>query len=348
MANSSRVTLHDIAERLDLTKVSVSKALRGHPDISSGTKDRVQEMAQEMGYMPNRLAQSLSTNESGTVGVVVPKIAHTFFSDVLGGVYEVATENDYEIVLCVSQERESQEKRHLRKLLSLQVDGLLVSVAEDTEANSAFEKIVDTNTPLVFFDRALEDVPASRVTVDDERGAYEAVEHAIQSGYRRVAHIAGWSSVDIGRKRREGYEAALADSPLSLDDTLVVESGFDEAAGYRGMQQLIDRDRVPDALFAVTVPVALGAEDAIRESDLISTEQIQIYSFGQHSMSRFFTNPHISVHQPAREMGKTALSILLEHLDHPDRSFRDITLPTKLVEPSDIQPSYSTWATAKS
>ena len=341
MASSSRVTLHDIAERLDLTKVSVSKALRGHPDISASTKARVRETAQKMGYMPNRLAQSLSTNESGTVGVVVPKIAHTFFSDVLGGVYEVATENDYEIFLCVSQESESQEQRHLRKLLSLQVDGLLVSISENTEANAAFEKILDTNTPLVFFDRALEGVPASRVLVDDEQGAYDAVEHAIQSGHRQVAHIAGWPSVDIGRKRRDGYVAALEASNIPADETLIVESGFDEAAGYRGMQTLLDRGRVPDALFAVTVPVALGAEDAIRESDRPGTEQIQIYSFGQHSMSRFFTKPHISVHQPAHEMGKTALSILLEQIDHPDRSFRDVVLPTRLVEPNDIQPPYS-------
>lgn len=346
MANSSRVTLHDIAERLDLTKVSVSKALRGHPDISSGTKARVQETAQEMGYMPNRLAQSLSTNESGTVGVVVPKIAHTFFSDVLGGVYEVATENDYEIFLCVSQENESQERRHLRKLLSLQVDGLLVSVSENTEANAAFEKIIDTNTPLVFFDRALKSVPASRVLVDDEQGAYDAVEHAIQSGHRHVAHIAGGPNVDIGRKRRNGYVAAVEASDIPLDDGLIVESGFDEAAGYRGMQTLLDRGRVPDALFAVTVPVALGAEDAIRESGRTGTKQIQIYSFGQHSMSRFFTRPHISVHQPAHEMGKTALSILLEQIDHPDRSFRDVILPTRLVEPSDIQPPYSSRAPA--
>lgn len=346
MASSSRVTLHDIAERLDLTKVSVSKALRGHPDISTSTKARVRETAQKMGYMPNRLAQSLSTNETGTVGVVVPKIAHTFFSDVLGGVYEVATENDYEIFLCVSQESESQEKRHLRKLLSLQVDGLLVSISENTEANAAFEKILDTNTPLVFFDRALEGVPASRVLVDDEQGAYDAVEHAIHSGHRQVAHIAGEPTVDIGRKRRDGYVSALEASDIPRDDTLVVESGFDEAAGYRGMRTLLDRGRVPDALFAVTVPVALGAEDAIRESDRPGTGQIQIYSFGQHSMSRFFTKPHISVHQPAHEMGKTALSILLEQIDHPDRSFRDVILPTRLVEPNDIRPPYSNQTSA--
>lgn len=270
----------------------------------------------------------------------MPKIAHTFFSNVLEGVNAVASENDYGVVLCVSQESESQESRHIRTLLSLQVDGLLVSVSEETEFNDAFRKINDTNTPLVFVDRTLEDVSASRVVVDDKMGAYKAIEHAIQAGHSRIAHIAGEDSVDIGRKRRAGYETALQDNNFAVEEGLIVEAGFDEGAGYHGMKQLLKNGQIPEALFAVTTPVALGAEDAIRESELVRGEEIQIYSFGQHGMSRFFANPHISVHQPAEEMGKKALSLLLQEINHPENSPEKMTLPTQVVEPGDFQPSY--------
>jgi len=341
MADKSNVTLKDIASRLGLTKVSVSKALRDHPDISASTKERVQEEAREMGYVPNRMAQSLSTDTTGIIGVIVPKIAHTFFSNVLQGVNEIAEDRGYEIVLCITQEREQREIDHLKTLMSLQVDGILISVSEETTVNNSFQRVAETQTPLVFIDRTLEKYPASRVVVDDVSGAHRAVEHAIEAGHRSIAHIAGGPNVDIGHKRRLGYETALREWGLPIEDGLIVEAGVDEAAGYHGMRRLLDAGHEPDALFAVTVPVALGAEDAIRESESLSAEQIQIYSFGQHEMSRFFTNPHISVHQPAEEMGRKALALLLEEIEHPQQEPQTITLPNRLVEPSEIRPPYA-------
>lgn len=334
------MTLQDIAGQLDLTKVSVSKALRDHPDISSSTKQQVREKARELGYMPNRMAKSLSTDSTGIIGVVVPKIAHTFFSHVIQGINNTAENHGYEIVLCITQESEEREIDHLKTLMSLQVDGILISVSEETTVNESFRRVAETKTPLVFVDRTMEKFPASGVVVDDVSGAHRAVEHAIQSGYRTIAHIAGGPRVDIGRKRRMGYEAALRDNDLPINDELIVEAGYDESAGYEGMTCLLEAGKRPDALFAVTVPVALGAEDAIRESDIVGTEQIQIYSFGQHDMSRFFTNPHVSVHQPAEEMGRRAMILLLEEIENPNQDPQTITLPNRLVEPSELQPSY--------
>lgn len=340
MGNSSRVTLTDIAERLNLTKVSISKALRDHPDISSKTKDRVREIAQQMGYTPNRLARSLSTNRSGTLGVVIPKVTHNFFADALAGINEVATANDYEIILCVSEESKDREEQHLRTLLSMQVDGLLVSVSSETENFDIYDQISAENVPLVFFDRSVTTIPASSVVVDDEAGAYQAVEHAIHRGHQRIAHLAGHSHIAIGEKRRAGYEAALGDHNLPIDEELIVEGGFAEEHGYYGTRTLLERVDAPDALFAVTFPVALGAEDALREDDSAQLDEVQIYSFGQHGLNRFFRHPHISVHQPAREMGKHALSLLLEEIAHPGRDPETVTLPTRVVEPDEIDPPY--------
>lgn len=340
MADSGRVTLSDIAERLGLTKVSISKALRDHPDISAETKERVRETAQEMGYTPNRVARSLSTNQSGTIGVVVPKIAHNFFADALGGINEIAAAQDYEIILCVSQESKALERRHLRTLLSMQVDGLLVSVSEETEDPSRFEEVSDEGVPLVFFDRAVDGVSASRVLVDDRSGAYQAVDHAIRNGHQRIAHLAGYSHVDIGRRRRSGYEAALADHGISGNDECVVEGGFGEEDGYRGTKHLLEGGTVPDAIFAVTFPVALGSADAIREADGVQESEIQMYSFGQPAQNRFFAYPHVSVYQPARTMGERAISLLLNAIEQPDGEPSKVVLPTKVVEAEDVVPPY--------
>lgn len=340
MADSARVTLSDIAERLGLTKVSISKALRDHPDISAETKDRVHEAAQKMGYTPNRLARSLSTDRSGTLGVVIPKIAHKFFADALDGINKVATTNDYEITLCVSEENKERERQHLRTLLSMQVDGLLVSISEETREFDVFDQISSEGVPLVFFDRAVREIPVSRVLVDDEVGAYQATEHAIENGHRKIAHLAGHAHIDIGQKRRAGYEAALREHDYPVRDEWVVEGGFGERHGYFGTKTLLESVGTPDAIFAVTFPVALGVEDALRQSERVSLNQVQIYSFGQHSLNRFFRYPHVSVHQPAREMGEKALSLLLEEIDHPGRDPREVMLPTRVVEPKEIEPPY--------
>ncbi len=340
MGDSKRVTLSDIAERLGLTKVSISKALRDHPDISTQTKAQVREVAKEMGYTPNRLARSLRTDRTGTLGVIVPKIAHNFFADALEGVNDVATANDYEIILCVSGEQKDRERQHLRTLLSMQVDGLLISVSAETESFEVYDQISDAGVPLVFFDRAASDVPASRVRVNDKRGAYQATRHALRSGHQKIAHLAGYSHIDIGRERRAGYESALREHDVPVRDEWVVEGGFGEEDGYVGTMSLLDTAGVPDAIFAVTFPVALGVEDALRRNDRVDPDEVQIYSFGQHSLNRFFRRPHVSVHQPAREMGKRALSILLKEMTDPDREPREVTLPTRLVEPEEIDPPY--------
>ncbi len=341
MGQSERVTLSDIAERMGLTKVSISKALRDHPDISSHTKKRVKELAEKMGYAPNRLARSLTTDKTSTLGVIIPKIAHNFFADALAGINKVAFANGYEIVLCVSEEDAGFEAQHLRTLLSMQVDGLLVSVSEETEGAETFMNVQNQGIPLVFFDRVLGGVGASTVTVDDEGGAYQVVEHAIRHGCQDIAHIGGFSHVDIGAKRRKGYEQALRDHDIPVREEWIVEGGFGELHGYRGFEQLLEAEMLPKAIFAVTFPVALGVNDAMRRIDPALQDEIQMYSFGQHELNRFFSHPHISVHQPARELGKQAITILLEEIENPDRAPRHVELATKIIESADgARPPY--------
>ena len=332
---SKSVTLSDIADRLDITKVTVSKSLRDHPDISTSTKELVKETAQEMGYRYNRLAQSLTLDRTFTIGVVIPKISHTFFSQVLEGIDEVASENDYEIILCVSDEKEEREKTHLQTLLSMQVDGLLVSVSEETSDPAPFQEVMDQEVPLVFFDRSLDEIDASCVTVDDRGGAYNAVSHAVENGNKQIAHIAGYSHIQIGRQRRLGYEDALRDHGFSVQDDLIIEGGFGEKDGYVGGNTLLENGILPDAIFFFFFSVALGVDDRIRKTNSSIREDIQIYSFGQHGLNRFFKHPHISVHQPTHEVGRKAMNLLLDEIEHPSSPTTEIELSTHVVGPEE-------------
>ena len=316
---ADRVRLVDIAKRLHVTKVTVSKALRDHPDISDETRERVRKMAKAMGYSPNLLARSLSSKRSYTLGVVVPKIAHAFFSSVIGAIQERATTAGYGIVLAVSNEDAALERQHIQRLMAMRVDGLLVSVSQETQDRSIFERVRQMGIPLVFFDRRLEGLALSSVTVDDWGGAFQAVTYAVNHGYRRIAHIAGTVEAAIARERRAGYEGALRKHGLPVSDSWIIPGGFDEAHGYRAFIKLLEQNERPDAVLAVTYPVGLGAWAALREHARERIDQIQMIAFGEGSASDIHPYPLVYVRQPADEMGAVAVELLLEEIEADER-----------------------------
>lgn len=335
-----KVRLSDIAARLDLSTVSISKALRDHPDMAEETKKLIKETAKEMGYMPNRLARSLSSQKSRTLGVVVPKIAHTFFSTALGGIYECASERGYEILLTVSQESAQLESQQLETLLSMQVDGILVSTSQEDPDRSVYERIWEMNVPLVFFDRPVEGLGFSTVTVDDEGGARAAIEYVIEQGHQRIAHLAGYSHVSIGQKRRAGYEQALEAHGITPQPSWVVEGGFSEEHGYFGCKKILEQGVMPDAVLAVSFPVGLGAIDAMREKAPSLLGKVPIIAFGNQNLNRYLKHPFINVYQPTHELGRRATTLLLDEIDAADgREPQHIVLPTHLVTPEDIEDS---------
>jgi len=190
--------------------MTVSKALRNHSSIALETRRRVQGLAKELGYRPNFVARNLSSSKTFTIGVVMPKIAHSFYSSVLDGIQTTAKERGYEIILTASRENAKKEEENILSLSSMRVDGLLVSVSQET-VTSCFEPVQQMGIPVVFFDRAIDEMNFSSVTVDDKGGAATAVEHAIKLGYKKIMHFAGYGNVDINRKRRAGYlDAFLA------------------------------------------------------------------------------------------------------------------------------------------
>ena len=326
------IKLEDLAKKLKVSKVTISKALRNHPDISPLTIKRVKDLADKLGYVPNYMAKNLSARKSNTIGLVIPKIAHLFFASVIESIYDTAFENNYETLLTVSQEQEEREKKHILSLLSMRVDGLIVSITQETKDTTIFKRVLQQNIPLVFVDRVPDLEGVSSVTVDDTGGSYSAVMYAIKKGYRKMAHIGGYSHVNIGRARRDGFLQALNANDLPINEDWVVGGGFGEVDGYNGFMKIYDKKNLPEYILAVTYPVALGIYNAATQLGIRIPEDIEITCFGKNSFNEFVPSMFNFVDQPAKELGKQATNLIIQHINDP-KAFepKHIELKTQLI-----------------
>jgi LacI family transcriptional regulator len=326
------VKLEDLAKKLGVSKVTISKALRDHPDISVAMKEKVKELAEKVGYMPNFMAKGLSSRKSNIIGLVVPKIAHFFFASVIESIYDAALENNYDIVMTVSQESAEREKKHILSLLSMKVDGLIISVTQETQDISIFTKVLQRKIPLVFIDRVPEIKGVASVTVDDEGGAYSAVEHFIKKGLTKIGHIGGYHHVNIGYARYRGFIKALNRNKIPLNRNWISEGGFGEEDGYSGFKKILEKGSLPQAILAVTYPVALGIYEAASENGIRIPEDIQITCFGNNNFKHPVPSVFNFVDQPTVQLGRESVNLLIKMIEqNSDNTAENIELKTKLI-----------------
>lgn len=308
------ITLQDIANELGLTKVSISKALRDHPDIAEDTRIKVKEMAKKLGYRPNLVARSLTSSQSKTIGLIIPKIAHFFFASVIEAIYKTAFEHGYEVIIGVSLEDEELERKHLETMMEMRVDGLLVSITEQTKDPKRFEDVKDMGINLVFFDRGFKDSGFSYLRADDRKSAKKGVEHMINTGYTEIAHLAGYDHIEIGRSRKQGYLDAFKEAGLDINEDLIVAGGFSEEDGYKGFQKLLDIHGVPKSIFTVTYPVGLGALKCMKANG-IDPSEVKTLSYGKSDFNEYLTNPFTCISQPTGLLGIKAVKQLLAEIE---------------------------------
>lgn len=329
---SKSVTLSDIAKKLNVSTVTVSKALRNHPDISSDTIKLIKKTAEEVGYTPNFMARNLSARKSNMIGLIVPKIAHHFFSSLIEHIYDFAFEHNYEIILTVSQENAEREKKHVQTLLSMKVDGIITSISQQTNNYDIYELVRSRGIPIVFVDRTPDMQNVNTVTVDDKGGAYKMMQHVIGLGYRKIAHFAGNTHINIGRQRLLGYKEALADSGIGVNPDLILEGGFGEKAGYNSFMKLYNQNNLPELIFAVTFPVALGIYDAAQEVGIRIPEDIDVFCFG-HDHVQSLLKPALScVNQPTDLLAVKSMQLLFDNIDNKENfETRQIIVDTELI-----------------
>ena len=306
----------DIARKLNVSRITVSKALRNHPDISAEMKRKVRQIAEELGYIPNLIAQNLTAKRTFTLGVVVPDLENSFFAYATDSIIDAASSRDYSVFVTVSRENQNHETSNIQKLIGMRVDGLLVCLTQQTKDPQIFNHIKKLNVPLVFFDRQFAGLGFPSVTFDDRNGAIVALEKIIDEGYTQIAHIAGYANVSIGRERREGFKQALQTAGLEIHPEWIIEGGFEVDDGYHAFMKLYESNHLPEIILAVNDRTALGVYHAADKVGVKIPEDIGIAAFGFNEIAQTFSPKLSIINQNPRQMGLTTTEMLIEEIEN--------------------------------
>jgi DNA-binding LacI/PurR family transcriptional regulator len=325
-------TITDIAKKLKISSSTVSRALNNHPDIKQETKDQVKKLAKKLNYSPNPIARSLKTKRTNVIGVIVPEIKHDFFSSAISGIEEVAYHSGYIILVCQSNESLEREIINTNALMHQRVAGLIVSISQNTKNGNHFKEPIDRGIPLVFFDRACSDISTNKVIIDDAQSAFVAVTHLVERGHKKIAHFSGPKTLEICKQRLKGYKDALKKANLPLLKELIKYGDLHEDNGYESMDTLLKENNIPDAIFAVNDPVAIGAFQRIKEAGLKIPEDIAIVGFSNNKITSLVDPPLTTVNQPSFNMGKRAAEILIEMIKNKGfNDYKTIVLDAELI-----------------
>jgi len=315
---SHKITIHDIARELNLTTATVSRALNDHPRISAETKKLVQEKAAQLNYRRNKLASSLRSGKSHTIGVIIPSAQMNFFGSVVHGIENMASKNGYSIILYQSEETTSIEKKAIETFLSAKVDGILASIAKETIDFTHYVELKKRKIPLVFFDRTNDDLKIPAVVIDDYKGAFLATEHLIERGYKKIAHVAGPQHLKIFKERLNGYRDALKTNGLRIDKKYIFIGDISIDSGKRAVDYYFSLDNPPDAVFAVEDYSGLGVIKGLKEKKIKIPGEFGVIGFANESFDEHITPSLSSIDQQTVQMGKDAFLLLMDLINLND------------------------------
>lgn len=335
-----KTTIHDIAEKLNITASTVSRALKDHPRISEATKKAVLKAAQKLNYQPNHIAAALRNGRSKIIGIIVPTADRSFFSSVVRGIEEIANTARYNVMICQTYDLYEKEVATVEALLNARVDGIIASIAKGTENFDHLRKLKDKGIPLILFDRSNDELEVSNVIIDDYLGAYKAVEHMIQQGCRRIAHFTGLKKVSIYRERFRGYREALEANGIAYDEALVIESNMQLEDGRASMEQLLSLSKRPDGVFSASDYGAMGALQVLRERGIAVPNDIAIVGFSNEPFTSFSEPTLTTVDQHSMRMGNAAAEIFLEQISSGGKLFipkKTVLKPELIIRKSSLK-----------
>lgn len=321
-------TIKDIANRLNISLSTVSRALRNASDVNADTKKAVLALSEELNYQPNRLAISLREKQTHTIGVIVPNL-DMVLSMMVRGIDEVALEAGYTVMVCQSNESFGREIVNTRRLLDSLVDGFIISVSSETKSFEHFKKIQERNIPMVLFDRITPELTAPSVRLDNENGGFIATEHLIEQGYKRIAILAGPKNLGISNLRMAGYLNALKKYKLKRDNDHIVHCDFNQDYAFYATQELLAMKKRPDALFAISDRMAIGAMLAIKKKGLRMPQDIGLIGFNNEPVTALVTPQISSVDMSSFELGKAAAKLFIETMHHHE----DMSQTEKILKP---------------
>lgn len=334
--NTQEPTLKLIAEKLNISVTTVSKALKNYPDVSKKTRQRVIDMAEELNYVPNSFAVNFRTRESKTIGIIIPEVVHHFFSSVINGIIEEAEKQNYLVIILQNNESKAMEKRQVELLLSKRVDGLIMSLSNESNDEDYLKLMLKKNIPLVLIDKIAKLINCSKVVIDDRKAAFDATSHLIEVGCKKIAHIRGPRNPQNAIDRFLGYKSALEKHDFTYNPNLVYTCNnvtFEE--GYKFAEIILNEHPDVDGIFAITDLVAVGVITYLKEHHIAIPNQVAVIGFSNWFMSGVISPKLSTIKQPGFEMGAEAFKLLKEEIESlklgKERLNKVITLETELI-----------------
>lgn len=320
-----QTTIYDIARELNISKSTVSRALTGHPQVKTETRQAVLELAEKLDYQRNMLSINLISRKSNLIGIVVPEFETSYFPQVVIGAQAMAQKHGYNIIVSQSNEKFEIEVENTKVMLASQVDGILVSITKETRSFEHLKIFQRKGIPMVMFNRVSDELIVPKVVINDYEAAFGAVEHLILTGKKRIAHLAGPDSLITSRKRMQGYLDALKKHHLQVDETLIIPYDLTLGKVKIYVRHLMELTNPPDGLFAINDPAAIEAIQTIKKLGLSIPKDIGIVGFSNDYGSDLIEPSLTTVAQPLQMIGSTAMQLVLDLMDKEVSQWKAIT-----------------------
>ena len=333
MKKRQEITIHNLANELNISASTVSRALSDNSRISKKTRLIVQQKALELGYRPNVLAANLRSKKSNTIGVVVPRIDRYFFASAISGIEDYAWTKGFNVIISQSNDLLAKEVNCVHTLFSNRVDGMIASISMQTNDDKHFRLFSERNIPLLFFDRFCPTIDCDRIVVDDYESGYNITSHLINRGCKRIAHIAGPELLNIYKDRKEGYLKALSDFGLPLYDGYLQETRLTKEDGPQAFHRLMSLPVPPDGVFCGNDTTALCALEYCKLNNLKVPQDVALTGFSDEPFSSVVTPSLSTVKQPGYQMGYQAAQKIIHRIENSNLTipFEKIVLPTQLI-----------------
>jgi DNA-binding LacI/PurR family transcriptional regulator len=304
--------MKDVAELAQVSKATVSHVINKTRFVEEETRNRVQQAIQDLGYRPSAVARGLATQQTYTIGVLISDLSNIFFGDVIRGIEEVFLPENYGLMVCSTAEFLEREAHYLDLLLGQRVDGIIA--AATSQHWGAISEAERLHTPIVFVDRAFEELEGCFVGIDNKKGANFGVKHLIDNGHQKIGILSGFDRLSTMRERFDGYVQALEEAGIPLNQDWISPSELSVAGGRKAMRYLMSLPERPTAVLASNNLLSLGALLAINELCLRCPEQVALVGFDDHPWAAVSNPPLTVVKQPAQEIGEMAAKMLLSEI----------------------------------
>lgn len=315
MIKEKEITIYDLAKKLNISIATVSRALKNDPVVSKKTKKKIADLAVEMGYRSNHFARNLRNQKTNTIGVIVPRLNSYFMSTVIAGIESVANREGYNLIISQSSESFDKELGSAKTMFNNRVDGLLVSLAYDTEDLHHFEPFFKRKIPLIFFDRVIDHENCTRILIDNRRAAYEATSHLIKQGCKKIVHITATPKRNVYVDRLQGYKNALIDNGIPFKDEYVIIGNLSQESGTIAANEILQMNPLPDAVFVANDNCAVGCMLALKQAGIKIPEDIAFVGFNNDPVSKVIEPNLTTINYPGYEMGEVAARNLINNLN---------------------------------